>query len=76
MSRDYRDRREQLREVCRQRKVTYFGTSPEEAVRQRFVFDLNSQIVYCATEKVGSTLWRRLFQVRRKICKKYLIHET
>ncbi|XP_078313637.1 carbohydrate sulfotransferase 11-like isoform X3 [Crassostrea virginica] len=63
LSRVHRDRRERLREVCRHRKVTYLGTSPEEAVRQHFVFDSNSQIVYCAMEKVGSTFWRRLFQI-------------
>ena len=71
LSRVHRDRRELLCEVCRHRKVTYLSTRPEEAVRQHFVFDSNSQIVYCAMEKVGSTFWQKLFQVRQKICQIY-----
>lgn len=65
LDRVHKKRREHLQEICRYKKMTFLGFSPENAVRNHFVFDQNSRILYCAMEKVGSTFWRRLFQVGR-----------
>lgn len=63
LDRVHNKRRKHLQEVCRYKKMTYLGFSPESDVRNHFVFDENSRIVYCSIEKVGSTFSRRLFQV-------------
>lgn len=63
LDRVHNKRRKHLQEVCRYKKMTYLGFSPESDVRNHFVFDENSRIVYCSIEKVGSTFSRRLFQI-------------
>lgn len=63
LDRIHRERRTRLQEVCSNRNLAYLGKSREEQVREHFIFDEKSQVLYCTIEKVGSTFWRRLFQV-------------
>ncbi|KAK3102514.1 hypothetical protein FSP39_011896 [Pinctada imbricata] len=49
--------------VCEGKEFTYVGNNSETIVRNHFVYDLKTKLVYCAMEKIGSTFWRRLFQI-------------
>ena len=65
----FQERRNTLLHVCQKNESAYVGLNNENIVRSHFVVDRKHKFVYCSMEKVGSTFWRRLFQVRFKAMK-------
>ncbi|OWF40485.1 Carbohydrate sulfotransferase 11 [Mizuhopecten yessoensis] len=52
-------------EACAGRELdpAFRGNSSQNSIKSHFVVDRKHRILYCAIEKVGSTFWRRLWQI-------------
>lgn len=58
----FNDRRNTMINACSSNE-SYTVKNTEGTLRSHFVIDRNHKFIYCAMEKIGSTFWRRLFQV-------------
>ncbi|XP_069127517.1 carbohydrate sulfotransferase 11-like [Argopecten irradians] len=65
LDKEYAARRQTMLDACAGREFDkeMRGNSSQDSVKDHIVVDRNHRILYCAIEKVGSTFWRRLWQV-------------
>ncbi|XP_060067516.1 carbohydrate sulfotransferase 11-like [Ylistrum balloti] len=65
LNRVYAVRRKTMLEACSRRDIDLAsrGNSSQNSIKDHFVVDRKHRILYCAMEKVGSTFWRRLWQI-------------
>ncbi|KAJ8315792.1 hypothetical protein KUTeg_007942, partial [Tegillarca granosa] len=56
-------RRQTMIEACTGKEKEYVGNNSAKIVGDHIVVDRNHKIVYCGIEKVGSSFWRRIFQL-------------
>ena len=68
MDRIHEQRKATLLKECDGKEFLYIGKNADRVVRSHFVYDKPHRVVYCAMEKIGSTFWRRLFQVSNNTC--------
>ncbi|KAH3806571.1 carbohydrate sulfotransferase 13-like [Dreissena polymorpha] len=59
----FAQRRRHLQDQCAD-LPSYFGTqNSENAVKEHLTIDTKHNLVYCAIEKIGSTFWKRVYQI-------------
>ncbi|XP_052071953.1 carbohydrate sulfotransferase 11-like [Mytilus californianus] len=59
----FKDRRNTMIDACSSNETSYTAKNTEGTLRNHFVIDRKHKFIYCAMEKIGSTFWRRLFQI-------------
>ncbi|XP_021345508.1 carbohydrate sulfotransferase 13-like [Mizuhopecten yessoensis] len=61
----YAKRRKTMLDACAGRDFdpAFRGNSSQNSIKDHFIVDRKHRIIYCAMEKVGSTFWRRLWQI-------------